>query len=205
MIFSTSVMPVTMNVLQGLFCACTIAHFFMPLSCITLFSNPQTVTRRRLFGRYFHSLICHAALMFRIVSLRSMNAEQHERMFQQAKGISKGTTNHNPNLIITNIIQRLHFEKKCDAVSTQESEIKVFARALGRMRNTLIPNHILEKKSSHYQAHLERISDYLATGPGVWWRKTAKGIEFFDGENKLQARQPGPQLSHYHSKTISDI
>ena len=152
--------------------------------CTTLFSNPQAVSRRRMFGRYFHSLTCHTALMFRTVSLRSINAEQHERVFQQAKGITKATTNHNPNHVITNIIQRLHYEKDCDTIALQESEIKTLAKALGPMRNTVIPNYILDQMSTYYQAHLERISDYLAPGPGVWWRRTSEGVEFLDGEQE---------------------
>ena len=34
-----------------------------------LFSNPKTVSKRKLFGRYFHSLTCHAPLLLRLVSL----------------------------------------------------------------------------------------------------------------------------------------
>ena len=56
--------------------------------CTVLFSNPKSTTRRRMFGRFFHSLTVHAALLFRIISLRSLNTEQHERMFQKAKGIT---------------------------------------------------------------------------------------------------------------------
>ena len=35
--------------------------------CCSIFSNPETQTRKKLFGRYFHSLIHHAAMMFRLV------------------------------------------------------------------------------------------------------------------------------------------
>jgi len=32
-----------------------------------------------------------------------------------------------------------------------------------------IPHQWIRKHSTHYQAHLERISDYLKFGQGVWW------------------------------------
>ena len=73
------------------------------------------------------------------------------------------------------------------------------------MRNTVIPNYILDQMSTHYQAHLERISDYLAPGPGVWWRRTSEGVEFLDGEQEVSSRLAGPHLTHYRSKTTSDI
>ena len=66
--------------------------FLHALQCSSLFASPKTITRRKMFGRYFHTLVSHAALMFRMVSLRSLNTEQHEKFFQQAKGITKGTT-----------------------------------------------------------------------------------------------------------------
>ena len=91
--------------------------------CTVLFSSPQTVTRRKMFGRYFHSIACHAALMFRIVSLRSLNTEQHERIFQQAKGILRDTTNHHVEHVIPNIIQRLQLEVSSSSIKDQESEI----------------------------------------------------------------------------------
>lgn len=68
--------------------------FLHAYQCSVLFANPKSTTRRRMFGRYFHSITAHAASLFRIVSLRSLNAEQHERMFQQAKGITKTTSNN---------------------------------------------------------------------------------------------------------------
>ena len=44
------------------------------------------------------------------------------------------------------------------------------------MKNTVFPHHMLEKFSEHYQAHLERISDYILLGPGVWWSELPEGM-----------------------------
>ncbi len=55
------------------------------------------------------------------------------------------------------------------------------------------------------QAHLERISDFLITGPGVWWRKTSEGFEFLDGTLEGEFYTLGPPLMHYRSHSLSDI
>ena len=68
--------------------------------CSVQFADPKSTTHRKMFGRYFHSLTSHAASLFRIVSLRSLNTEQHERTFQQAKGITKATSNNHPEQVL---------------------------------------------------------------------------------------------------------
>ncbi len=58
--------------------------------CIELFPNPKTITRRKMFGIYFHSITCHTPEVYRLVCLRSLNTENQERLFGQAKQITKG-------------------------------------------------------------------------------------------------------------------
>ncbi len=57
----------------------------------------------------------------------------------------------------------------------------------------------MQEASNHYQAHLQRISDFILTGPGVWWRKTSEGVEFLDGSQEDDFRTVGPPLMHYRS------
>lgn len=88
-------------------------------------------------------------------------------MFQQAKGITNTTSNHHPNQIIQNVLQRVQEESKATSRCTyeqQESEIKKLAATLPPKVNTFFPWSWISKHSSHYQAHLERISDYLQLG-----------------------------------------
>ena len=80
--------------------------------CIQIFSSPKTITRAKMFGRYFHALVCHAPIVNRIIPLRSINTEVQERMFSQCKQITKSTSNLNPNHVITNIIPRIQEEEK---------------------------------------------------------------------------------------------
>ena len=90
-------------------------------------------------------------------------------MFQKAKGITKNTSNNHTEHVISNIIQRLHFEQGTEnVIALQESQIKSLSAAVGPMKNTVFPQSMLNKVSEHYQAHLEQISDYLLCGPGVY-------------------------------------
>ncbi len=63
----------------------------------------------------------------------------------------------------------------------------------------------MDKSSTHYQSHLERISDYLILGPGVWWKACSGGVEFLDGSHELHYKETGPQLNHFRSKSMPNI
>lgn len=173
--------------------------------CSVLFSAPKSTTKRRMFGRFFHSISTHAPCMYRLISLRSLNTEQQERKFQQAKAITRCTSNYHGDHIITNVLERLHFEQTQDSIGIQKNEIKSLSAIVGPMKNTVIPTSIMNNLSSQYQAHLERISDYLICGPGQWWRRTSQGIEFFDGSDERESRDCGPELQHFSSSSLAKI
>ena len=73
------------------------------------------------------------------------------------------------------------------------------------MKNTIFPQSLLDSAAEHYQAHLERIGDYLLPGPGVWWEKVAEGIMFLDGSNEELFKQEGPTLQHFSSTSLTDM
>ena len=173
-----------------------------------IFANPKRLTRRKVFGRYFHAITTHSPLVYRIVCPRSINTEQHERVFGQIKQITKETSNQSPNHIITNIMQRLYFEEKnrqVNPIAIQESEIERLAATVGPIPNTCFSIDFITTHSSAYQAHLERIGDYLLQGPGVWWKTTTTGIQFLDGESEKEHSASGPALMHFRSTSLSDI
>lgn len=55
--------------------------------CANTLSHPSSVSQRKMFGIYFHAIICHAAPQFEIVRLKSVNTEDQERLFGQAESI----------------------------------------------------------------------------------------------------------------------
>ena len=156
--------------------------------CRDQFNNPKTMSSRKMFGRYFHALTCHAPLLYRINCLRLLNTESEERMFRQCKSITRTTSNHLANHVIENILVRISEEQKLAAIIHQK----------------LIPQAWMNNKSIHYQAHLERIGDYLLHGRGVWWDYVDSGVEF----NDIQMPNPPsllPQLQHFRSTTLGDV
>ena len=102
-----------------------------------LFSSPKTMTRRKEFGRYFHSIANHVPT---IISLRSVNSEQQERMFAQSKAITRTTTNYHGQHVIDNILHRVQVEQQVDlqnVLAHQKSEIKAISQALGPQPNKI--------------------------------------------------------------------
>lgn len=54
-----------------------------------LFETSKSMTRRKLFGQYSHSLTSHAPIQYRILNLVSANTEQVEAAFNFMKEVSK--------------------------------------------------------------------------------------------------------------------
>ena len=97
------------------------------------------------------------------------------------------TTNHSPSHILTNAIQRLHFEESSrdGYVTKQDSAVEKLCAAIPAIPNTKFSAKLVAESSTAYQSHLERISDYLSKGPDVWWKPTQDGgFEFLDGEQE---------------------
>ena len=150
----------------------------------------------------------HAPIVFRLISLRLVNVEAQERTFAQMKQITKATSSNQPNHVITNILIRMKEEgksKTTNSIEAQENEIGKIARVVGKANNTVIPHTWCRAHPTRYQAHLERISDFLALGPGIWWEETSSGFEFYDGDDSSDYHYEGPQPQHYRSATLPDV
>ena len=68
--------------------------------------NVKKLTVKKLYGKYFHSLFRHCADEHRLLSGKSINAENQERTFKFLKGILSGTSNHDPDQILLNCVIR---------------------------------------------------------------------------------------------------
>lgn len=61
----------------------TVLKFVVEFS--TLFKKPKKLKKRKMFGTPYHSLVSHLPLLYRYISLRSVVAEQDERMFSDLR------------------------------------------------------------------------------------------------------------------------
>ena len=98
-------------------------QFFHFLLCkIVIGKNLKVLLFRKFFGSYLHALITHVGLQIRIVSGMTEFAESEERLFQQAKSITKETSNDQLENIIGNIIFRSQVEEELRAHVYYEHE-----------------------------------------------------------------------------------
>ena len=162
------------------------------------------------------------AMQHRLINGKACNVEQQERisntlterhaMLNNKNGyliLSKTTSSYHPSHIIGNIFIRLQAEKEMQAFqgaqdSRQEATVSKLATSLPAYGNTIIPKMLTEKHIRSWQAHLERISDFLLAGEGIWWLKKESGdIEFLDGEMAVSHHPKGPLLHHFRSSNFS--
>ena len=130
-------------------------------------------------------------------------------MFGQCKAITRNSSNQHTDHIIPNILVCLQYEQQrretaTTTVQNQENEVSKLAQALPLKTNTLIPYDWMENCPIHYQAHLERIGDYLIQGPGIWWQYIDTGVEFFDIETP-NSNPPTPSLQHFRTSSLNDV
>ena len=160
------------------------------------------MSKRKMFGKYFHSIITHAPIL---ISLRSLNAELQERAFGQANAICRSTSNYHPDHIVNNVVVRFQIEanrEKENLLSTQNSVVSGLARELQPFTNTVLPSSLLENNAAQVQSHLERVSDFLLHGQGIWWKKVNEGIEFLDSDKEAGFHPCGPELHHFRSSNM---
>lgn len=171
-----------------------------------IIKQPKKLTHRKMFGVYFHNISAHAGPMLRIISGQASHTENQERIFNAIKGITKTTSNYHPGQTIPNIYIRLQAEKERgreDNVGNQQSQVSHLSQCLPPPLNTSIPLSLILKHGREWQAHLEKIADFLLEGEGTWWRNDGQAIEFFDVTNSPSHETTGPPLHHFRSSTLA--
>ena len=66
--------------------------------------NPLHISQTKMFGNYLHALTSHAPQQHEILCLKSVNTENHERFFGQARRSATLTSNRTPENIIFKIL-----------------------------------------------------------------------------------------------------
>ena len=73
--------------------------------------DPLHISRTKTYGNYLHALCPHAPQQYEIVCLKSVNTENQERFFGQARCTASLTSNRTPENIITNILLRIQAKR----------------------------------------------------------------------------------------------
>ena len=168
------------------------------------------MSHQKFFGAYLHALTIHAPLQYEIICLRSVNTENQERLFQQAKKIAISTTNRKPENVIPSIMLRPQAKQLSGKVSAMyqasETEVVKVAAKVPPFNGTSVTSEFITSRLRSWQGHLERISSYLVVGEGIWWSKKVDDLFVFnDGDTDIDYRSEGPDLKHFRSMMLQDI
>ena len=167
-----------------------------------LFETSKSMTRRKLFGQYSHSLTSHAPIQYRILDLVSANTEQEEAAFNFMKEVSKHASNHHPdNILLTSFLRiqiREDWERHLGTKKkTKRNTISKHGDLLKEERtNTFVPFKLIKMKPRKWQGQLERICDYLLID-GIW-EEQINGILFHDLDDVIVFPSP----HHFRSTTL---
>lgn len=129
-----------------------------------------------------------------------------ERMFNLCNDITRCTSNRQGSQVINNILIRMTEESDSTAttIKSQEGEVTRLASTLPPFPNTIITNEWVKKHPYLWQAHLERIADFLIPGEGIWWRQHPTGMEFLDGPQEACSKVEGPLLHSFRTSNLKD-
>ena len=147
-------------------------HHELCNTLITTFHGGMKYTT--FFGTYLHALVVHAPQQLEIVSLRSVNTEnhEHERLFEQAQRSATAASNRHPQNVLYTAVMRL--TAKAAFKPTTDSQLQadsIVARACTDLPNysgTFISEEFIQRRERSWQSHLKRISHYLLHGKEVW-------------------------------------
>ncbi len=117
--------------------------------CKELLPNPHAITRRKLYGIYLHALTTHAPLQYEIVSQKSINAENQERLFGQARRTAEATSNRHPENIIFSILLRLQAKKEAGhmlySINEVDSQVSRAAKNLTQFNGSTFSKKFVKK------------------------------------------------------------
>ena len=176
--------------------------------CVALFTTTKKLTRSKMFGHYLHALTSHAPTQYELASLRSLNTENQERLFGQARTIADACTNHHAENIIPQIMIRLQAKQEQRTalilVEKADTQVACAAKHLPNLPGTTIKKSFIKNRVSSWQLHLQRISPFLIGGEGVWWKFSDNNFHFLDGDDDPSTqREPG--LLHFRHHSILDV
>lgn len=150
-----------------------------------------------MFGMPYHSITAHFAEWFRLIPLRSLNAENQERVFKDIKN-STDSTNFNHEHLLINALIRLQVKTEEGVIgksfTSQENDIKKEWSRMPIRRDSRITLDMIEEDRTSFAHHKLRISDYLVEG--IWHTIGGDGWSFNDGD-RSEIISSIPQLMHF--------
>ena len=89
-------------------------------------SEPKKVSPGSFYGIHFHNLIVHAPVIYRIIAIRSLLAEQDESTIYRLRKITDCTSSRRPDHVIDNALMRMTYADgtavQTDSVVSKEAQ-----------------------------------------------------------------------------------
>ena len=124
----------------------------------------------------------HAPQQLEIISLRSDNTENQERIFEQAQRSATAASNRHLNNILTTIVLDFRPNQLSDAAQATNSIVAKAGKEVPKYKGTIA-------RIRSWQSHLKRISHYLLPGKRVWWKSQPLASIFLTEQMILQLIQ----------------
>ena len=111
---------------------------------IHLQGNIKSMTSRRFFGLYYHSLVKHSPEQYRIFSGRLANTEKEKANFNFVKKATNLASNHHPANVIANAMIRMEARKivmggPFEIEKTESKLTTIYQPIKSILKNTIIP------------------------------------------------------------------
>ena len=172
---------------------------------IHISTSLKSMTERKFYGTYYHSLIRHSGEQYRIFSGRTSNTEKEEAIFQTLKKFTNLTSNHHPENVIYNALIRTQAEsilKQNANELTQDETVftNLYQPIEEKCKDFLVSFEWIITHYTAYQAFLEQIADFLILNKGCW-KETNLGVVFLvNSQNNI-----GGKLHHFRSSSIKEV
>ena len=88
-----------------------------------------------------------------------------------------------------------------ESVQRGDSQVSHVAKNMPKFSGTTVHCSFLRERSDSWQLHLQRISPFLISGEGVWWKHVEGGFTFLDGDNS-GLQNDGVDLLHF---SVEDV
>ena len=176
--------------------------------CVEVLFPPKHLSVGVLFGLYYHKLTVHAAEDTRIVSGYTRLAEIDERQFKELRGLATMTTRRSEDVarqLFEQIQMKGLMSSTPSAFNKENAQLSARAAKLTCMaEDTTFTEKFIKSQQASFQAHLQRIADYLLPGPGIWWKREGSCVRFCDGTGSPDQHLQGPSLVSFRSTTVQD-
>ena len=166
----------------------------------------KSMSERKFYGIYYHSLIRHSAEQYRLFSGRSSNTEKEEAVFNTFKKFTNLTSNDHPDNVICNALVRIQAHQiltanEKDKERNDETFANLYQPIKQNLSNTIISFEWIEKHYSCYQTLQEQIAHYLICDTKCW-KKTAMGILSLDHKTNKNLNM---KIHNFRSSTTEEV